>query len=556
MQPLSPRSAAAAAKAPVDAMVFFHDPKPNQGLATAMQALDGAEMLPRGAERKTQVFQSLSAISTAARADAMPTLLQLQKSGQIAGVDTLWSFNAVRVRGASLEALRALAGPTVAQIVPDTISATVAMPSSFSDPINGAAQLSSAKPGVARTQSPPPNEPPAGTVYMDWGVQKMRASEAWKQGITGAGVVVADLDTGVDYQHPGLKANFRGTKPDGTFDLNYNWHNSIEKGTDAQGWVDDVGHGSHTTGSVLGNDASHITGVAPDAKFITVRALGLKGGSMFALMEGMDWLMAPTDTSGRNPRPDLAPDIVTNSWGGAPTSNPFLWGSLRNWKRAGIVPIFAAGNDRSPKPGKVAVPGMYDETITVGASDRDDSRAWFSMYGPSEFSHEKKPEITAPGVKIYSTTPDGEFHDTLIEDGKQYLWQGTSMATPHVSGAAALYLQAHPNASFEQLRSALEASGTHPASPSEEDGSGRVQVDKLIAPGSIDPKAKLADPARVAQLMDEVARSVEYPGDLKPAGVEDKTDARPKAPAGKAAPTDTAGTGVVLSPTEDGVFGS
>jgi bacillopeptidase F len=278
---------------------------------------------------------------------------------------------------------------------------------------------------------------------------------------------------------------------------------------------------------------------------------------MFALMEGMDWLMAPTDVNGKNPRPDLAPDIVTNSWGGAPTSNPFLWASLRNWKRAGIVPIFAAGNDRSPKPGQVAVPGMYDETITVGASDRDDSRAWFSMYGPSDFSREKKPEITAPGVKIYSTTPDGEFHDTLIEDGKQYLWQGTSMATPHVTGAVALYLQAHPNASFEEIRQALKASGTHPGAPTEEDGSGRVQVDKLIAPGTIDPAAKLADPKRVSQLMDEVARAKEYPGDPAPEGVVDMTHQRPdqKAQDGKDQGSAVVG-GVVLSPSEDGAFGA
>jgi len=326
--------------------------------------------------------------------------------------------------------------------------------------------------------------------------------------------MVASLDTGVNLDHPGLKANFRGTKPDGTQDLNYNWFNGVEKNS-GSGWIDDVGHGSHTTGSVLGNDKQHLTGVAPDAKFIAARGLGEKGGSMFALMAGMEWMLAPTDLKGQHPRPDLAPDVVTNSWGGAPTSNPFLWMELRNWRRAGIVPVFAAGNDRAPKPGNVAVPGMYSETVTVGATEKDDTRAYFSMYGPSEFSSDKKPEVMAPGTKTYSTTPDGQFHDTLIEDGKQYPWSGTSMATPHVAGAVALYLQAHPKANFDDIRKALIASSTHPDAPTESDGYGRVQVDKLIAPGSIDKNAVLADPTRVKQLMDEVGRATAYPGDPK-----------------------------------------
>jgi bacillopeptidase F len=222
----------------------------------------------------------------------------------------------------------------------------------------------------------------------------------------------------------------------------------------------------------------------------------------------MEWMMAPTDLEGKNPRPDLAPDVVINSWGGAPVSNAILWTALRNWDRAGVVPIFASGNNRKAQPGQVAVPGMYPEAITVGATSHDDTRAFFSMYGPSPFSKGPKPEVTAPGVMTYSTYPDGTFRDTFIIDGKPYPASGTSMATPHVVGAAALYLQAHPGAKTDQIRQALMGAGTLAHAPTAEMGAGRVQVDKLIAPGSFDASSvKLTDPRRVEQLMDQVKRA-------------------------------------------------
>src|SRR5690606_5286657 len=139
--------------------------------------------------------------------------------------------------------------------------------------------------------------------------------------------------------------------------------------------IDLNGHGTHTSGSAVGWSPQHLTGVAPDAKLIVGRGLGEKGGTMFDLVAAMEWFMAPTKVDGTDPRPDLAPDIVTNSWGGGPVGNPFLWMALRNWRRAGIIPVFAAGNNRVAKPEEVAVPGMYPETITVGAQDLDDGRA-------------------------------------------------------------------------------------------------------------------------------------------------------------------------------------
>jgi bacillopeptidase F len=509
---VDPKLLDAARQDRVDAVVFF---KPVDGANTrqALSQLEAAEALPFGAERKQKAAEALRSVGQATIDANMPVLEQLQKAGGISGVDALWSMNAVRVRGASLEALSKLAKLPVQQIVGDEqISLPTLAPAA--DAVHGAAlvppgpwqsadKLRKAGKGKGLT---PPEDP--NTIWMDWGVKKMNAPAAWQQGITGAGIVIASLDTGVIADHPGLKANYRGTKADGTQDHNYNYINVVEKGSTYP--IDDVGHGTHTIGSTLSWDEKHLAGVAPDAKFIIGRGLGEAGGSLFGLMAAMEWMMAPTDLNGKNPRPDLAPDVVTNSWGGGPQSNPFLWAQLRNWRRAGIIPVFAAGNNRHANPGEVSSPGMYGETITVGATEKDDSRAYFSMFGPSDYAKDRKPEVTAPGTWTYSTYPDGTYRDTFLVDGKEHPASGTSMATPHVAGAVALYMQAHPNAKFEEINKALQKAGVLYSSPNHEQGYGRVQVDKLITPDSISKDAKLAPKSRVTQLMDQVAAAKVY----------------------------------------------
>jgi subtilisin family serine protease len=527
---VDPQLVGAAQSGPVDAIVFYKQAN-TPAVQDAVSALDTLDAMPLGAERKSVAYNAIHQLGEATLDGQMPALQQLVAQHKASGIDSLWSMNAVLVRGASLDTLRSLAGPDVEKIIPNSIvaapvgevqdvpDATAASKpgpqpaAAKNDTVHGAVLLPQGDVHTDGTSYPDyPEDPNA--VYTDWGVRKMDAPAAWSQGITGAGVVFGSIDTGVITTHPGLKNQFRGTKPDGTVDYNYNYANFVENNTVIP--VDDVGHGTHTVGTVCGNDGRHLTGVAPDAKFIVARALGEKGGSMFSLMKAMEWMMAPTDLNGKNPRPDLAPDLITNSWGGGATSNPFLWMELRNWRRAGIIPVFASGNDRTPKPGNVAAPGLYGDTITVGATDNKDARAFFSMYGPSEYATDHKPEIAAPGVKTYSTVADGSFSDTLIEDGHEYIWQGTSMATPHVSGAVALYLQAHPHAKFDDVLHALEQSGTLATNSNDEIGYGRVQVDKLIGAGSIDPSAKLTDPARVKQLMDEFNKSQDWQDPPKP----------------------------------------
>jgi bacillopeptidase F len=501
---IDPSLMAAAKQKPVDAIVFFN-PVNDPSTRDAVGKLQQAEAMPFGPQRKVTAYEGLKEIGTRTLEANMPTLETLKRSGKVEGIDPLWSFNAVRLRGASADALSALQIPSVMGITPDEKVAVPAV-APLVDAVEGASLTSMVPLGKwerHRDKAGVHTDPNA--VFMDWGVKKMDAPAAWKQGITGAGITIASLDTGVITDHPGLHRNYRGTKPDGTQDHNYNLWNVVEKGATQP--VDDVAHGTHTIGSAVGYHPNHLVGVAPDAKYIGVRALGNAGGSLFGLMNAMEWMLAPTDLSGKNPRPDMAPDIITNSWGGGAVSNPFLWKSLRNWRAAGLVPVFAAGNNRKAQPGEVASPGLYSETITVGATEKDDSRAFFSMYGPSKYSKDYKPEVMAPGTWTYSAYPDGTFRDTFVVDGKEYPASGTSMATPHVAGAMALYMQANPDATFEEIREALKAAGTLADAPEHERGYGRVQVDKLITPDSIDKKAKLTDKERVEELMGQVAKA-------------------------------------------------
>ncbi len=546
---IDPSLMAAAAKGPVDAVVFFQAPK-NETTASAASKFSAIEAMPLGAARKTAAYEALHDIGTQTIAANHDLVQGLVDKGLATGVDELWSLGAVRVRGASLETLKQLVGPGVQAIMQDTVIASPTLPSAADGAVEGAVNIdlparfdTVTGAAEARAQDADPN-----AVLMDWGVKRMKAPAAWAQGITGAGIVIGSLDTGVATNHPLLKNNYRGTNADGTQSHDYNWKDMVKelpedgklpdgstfdpavdgaKNGTSKRPIDLNGHGTHTSGSALGWDPQHITGTAPDAKLIVSRGLGEKGGSMFDLVAAMEWFMAPTKVDGSEPRPDLAPDIVTNSWGGAPVGNPFLWMALRNWRRAGIIPVFASGNAQPTKPAQVAVPGMYPETITVGAQDLDDSRAWFSMYGPSDFANGPKPDVMAPGHWTYSSLPDGTVRDTFpvkMPDGSTRLApaSGTSMATPHVAGAMALYLQAHPGATFDEVLGALKKASTLYATPNDEQGSGNLELDKLITPDSISKDATRTDQKRVDELMAQVAKAKVFmegeraPGKPKP----------------------------------------
>ena len=153
-----------------------------------------------------------------------------------------------------------------------------------------------------------------------------------------------------------------------------------------------------------------------------------------ALISSGQWILAPTDLNGQNPRPDLRPDIVNNSWGGG-SGDPFFQPEVQAWIAAGIFPAFSNGNS-GPACGTAGSPGDLPETYAAGAFDQNGNIAGFSSRGPSAFGGIIKPNIAAPGVNVRSSTSGG--------DGTYGLLSGTSMASPHVAGTVALIWSISP----------------------------------------------------------------------------------------------------------------
>ena len=267
----------------------------------------------------------------------------------------------------------------------------------------------------------------------EWGVEKIGAPGAWDEGILGQGVVVASVDTGVDFTHPALVNQYRGNNGDGTFTHDYNWWDGT--GTCGGEPCDDVGHGTHTMGTMVGGDGpgpfTPDVGVAPGARWIAAKGCAPDGCPEDALLSSGQWILAPTDLNGENPDPSLRPDVVNNSWGGGP-GDPFYMATVQAWRAAGIIPIFSSGNP-GPFCGEGGSPGDFNEVFSSGATDINDQIADFSGRGPSPFG-KVNPDVVAPGVNVTSSVPGGGYE----------AFDGTSMAAPHVTGTIALILSGKP----------------------------------------------------------------------------------------------------------------
>ena len=267
----------------------------------------------------------------------------------------------------------------------------------------------------------------------EWGVAKIRAPEAWAEGILGQGVVVSSVDTGVDFTHPALVDHYRGNNGDGTFTNDYNWWDPT--GICGDEPCDNAGHGTHTMGTMVGGDGpgpfTPDTGVAPGAKWIAAKGCEEFDCSEESLLSAGQWILAPTDHNGANPDPSKRPDIVNNSWGAGP-GDEFYHATVNAWRAAGIIPVFSSGNP-GDACGDGGSPGDFNEVFSAGATDIDDNIADFSGRGPSSYG-KVNPDISAPGVDVISSVPGGGYES----------FSGTSMAAPHTSGTIALLLSARP----------------------------------------------------------------------------------------------------------------
>lgn len=264
-----------------------------------------------------------------------------------------------------------------------------------------------------------------------WGIDRVNAKKAWET-TRGAGAKVAVVDTGVDFDHPDLKVA--------------GGYNTIDP---AKSFKDDNGHGSHVAGSIAAQDNDQgVVGVAPDVTLYGVKVLSAEGGGTFEdVIEGIQWTVEN--------RMDIA-----NFSLGASQGTPALQDAVKAAAAAGVAIIAAAGNSGRA----VGFPAAYPETIAVAASDASDKVAYFSSRGPEV-------DIIAPGVNVNSTYMGGGY-DSL---------SGTSMATPHVAGLAALAVASRGIRGPQAIQAALQAAAKKfPNVPDAQQGAGMVDAAALV----------------------------------------------------------------------------
>ena len=244
----------------------------------------------------------------------------------------------------------------------------------------------------------------------------IHAPALWDLGWRGQGVIVANMDSGVDVSHPDLAGRWRGGSN--------SWYDPY--GQHPTTPTDLSGHGTWTMGVMVGGDAGGTSvGVAPAAQWIAVKIFNDAGTSTAtAIHLGFQWLLDPDG----NPNTADAPDVVNNSWTfGSPGCNLEFQLDLRSLRAVGIVPVFAASNF-GPGNSTSASPANYPEAFAVGAADNSDLIYAYSSRGPSACGEAQTvyPELVAPGVNINTTDLFGMY----------YSISGTSLSAPHVAGGS------------------------------------------------------------------------------------------------------------------------
>ena len=298
------------------------------------------------------------------------------------------------------------------------------------------------------------SSPPQSLAGVEWNIATVRADDVWTLGNRGEGIVVAGQDTGYDWDHPALIRQYRGYNGI-TATHDYNWHDAIHGddpntppgnlcGSDSDVPCDDTGHGTHTMGTIVGDDGgSNQIGVAPGAEWIGCRNMEQGWGTPASYIECFQFFLAPYPVGGNafvDGDPSLAPHVINNSWT-CPPSEGCDWSTLQatveNVRAAGIMIVASAGNDGPGCETVSAPPAIYDAVFSVAASSSSDEIASFSGRGPVmvDGSARPKPDVTAPGVAVRSSRPG---------TGYGYL-SGTSMAAPHVAGTVALLWSAVPS---------------------------------------------------------------------------------------------------------------
>jgi hypothetical protein len=355
-------------------------------------------------QRLTAAYQQLTK-------HADETQSGLRKSLDSFGIEytPFYLENAMEMRGGTLVRLYLMTRPEVDRVIPSP-----------------------------RLHPVPPDSPQPGDVpdvdgNVQWNISMIGADKVWNEfHVRGEGIVVGQSDTGVDGKHPAIAKQYRGYNASD----DYNW---FDPWNDTTSPHDEEGHGTHTTGTILGVNG---IGVAPEAKWFACANLDRNMANPALYLSCMQFMLAPFPHDG-NPftdgDPTKAAHVLNNSWG-CPSlegcdPNTFLQ-ATNNLRDAGIFVVVSAGNDGPSCSTVESPPSLYPSVFSVGAIDEGGNVAQFSSRGPvtADGSNRVKPDIVAPGVEILSSTPEGTYAR----------FDGTSMAGPHVVGVVALIWSAQP----------------------------------------------------------------------------------------------------------------
>ncbi len=284
------------------------------------------------------------------------------------------------------------------------------------------------------------------------GLEAIRAPEVWEMGITGEGVLVATIDTGVDGDHPALASRWAGVAyPRYEGHPEWAWLDSFAGQNNFP--FDYSNHGTHTMGTVCGGAPGDQIGVAPGALWISA-GWEYTDVSQFVsdMIESFEWMVDPDSDPSTNWD---VPAVCSNSWGlsdafGVPDCDETFWTYLDACEAAGIVIIFSAGNEGSEGLRRPADRATDDYRCFAVAAVDGNNPDWpiadFSSRGPTYCTptgdEAIKPDIAAPGVSVRSSVPGGGYDS----------FSGTSMASPHINGVVALMRQAAPNMSVEHIK--------------------------------------------------------------------------------------------------------
>jgi subtilisin family serine protease len=300
---------------------------------------------------------------------------------------------------------------------------------------------------------------------LDQSVPQIGAPEAWKAGLDGQGVTVAVLDTGVDTKHPDLADRIADSR---------NFTTDPDAG-------DGYGHGTHVASAIAGSGAASggkYRGVASGARLLNGKVLDHTGsGELSQLMAGMEWAA------------HAGARVINMSLGGGPSAGNDVLSELVDKLTAETGALFVAAAGNSGDITAVETPAAASSALAVGAVDKSDRLASFSARGPRLGDAMVKPEIVAPGVNIVAARAAGTNLGPVV--GEKYTQlSGTSMATPHVAGAAALLAQKNPSWRSSELKASLTTSAKDVGASWYEQGAGRVDIpgalaDKVVGPSSV-----------------------------------------------------------------------